>query len=244
MPLSILRNLGAGLPDATDVHLYAQPIVELSSAEVVGYEMLARWEGEDTEEVFARARLNGTLPELCQGIIGAGLQLVPQIPKGMYLAINVTVELLRTIGTPERSRIQEVPAADRARLMLEVSEQSPGGLDDIYDLLMHLRLNGVRFAIDDVGSQYGNMYRVIHLNPDFLKIDRSVIQSVRYSAASRAFLKALVAIATELRMTLVAEGVETTEECQAVEKVGVRYAQGYLFAKPKPVEELGWVVTG
>jgi EAL domain-containing protein (putative c-di-GMP-specific phosphodiesterase class I) len=87
-------------------------------------------------------------------------------------------------------------------------------------------------AIDDTGAGHSSLRHVMQLRPDYVKLDRSLIQGLNSDPAKRALVSSMVALVRELGSSLVAEGVETAEELAALRELEVRYAQGYLLARP------------
>jgi EAL domain-containing protein (putative c-di-GMP-specific phosphodiesterase class I) len=95
-----------------------------------------------------------------------------------------------------------------------------------------LRERGVLLAVDDMGAGYASFSHVLKLRPDVIKLDRSMIVDIATNPAKRAFVTAIVLLALELDATITAEGIETREELDAVESLGVDHAQGFHIGRP------------
>jgi EAL domain-containing protein (putative c-di-GMP-specific phosphodiesterase class I) len=124
-------------------------------------------------------------------------------------------------------------ALRRERVILEVSERALGG-DAVRacEALDRLRDRGFRFAIDDVGTGYASLETLQALHPDFVKVDRSLVRAIDAQRIKQEAMSSLLSIAGSLGADVIAEGVETEGEAVALQRLGVRLAQGYLFAPP------------
>jgi len=100
------------------------------------------------------------------------------------------------------------------------------------DALRPIRDQGLRLAIDDAGAGYASLKHVIELEPDIIKVDRSIIDGLASDRARRSVVSAFVLLALEMGATVIAEGIETPADLEAVRDLGVDAAQGYLFARP------------
>ena len=106
--------------------------------------------------------------------------------------------------------------------------------DKIVGVLRKVRGSGIRLAIDDVGAGFSSLQHILRLNPDVIKLDVSLTRSVDADPARRALAAGFVSFARELGSSLVAEGVETQQECYALLGLGVPLMQGYLLGRPGP----------
>lgn len=205
------------------ISVVRQPIVDLETGEIVGNEALARGPAgyfEAPETLFRCARDYGMLLDLdrvCFELALAGLR------PGLNF-VNLTPESVAAIVVPRREEL-------RGRLVVEITETMLDGvLQGIEAVLGEWRARGVMLAVDDVGK--GGLANVARLRPDFLKIDRSLVQGCHRSRVSRAILKHLNLIAADMKALCVAEGIERPEELEAVRAAGIRYGQGYLLGRP------------
>ena len=201
-----------------------QPIFELGSGEVVGYEALTRFaDGSSPERGLAAAQEQGVHIDLDVALIRAALASATALPEGTWLAVNVSAGLL------QRPRELEPLLADSSRpLILEISDGSP-------DDLSHLP-SGVRIAVDDAGAGYDSLARVESLKPAFLKLGRAALAGVEDEGARRAAIRSLVQFAGEHGCTVIAEGIESERQRDALAACGVPLGQGFFLGRPVPVE--------
>lgn len=209
-----------------------QPIVRLDSLDVVGVEALSRFDGDPpTPDLWFRdATRVGLGAALELASLRLALAAVPALPEHVYVAIN---------GSPDSiSRFANLELPDHVpyhRLVVEITEHAP--IAD-YDLLQSglgpLRSRGVRVAIDDAGAGYSSFRHILSVQPDLIKLDISITRGIDSDPSRRALASSFVSFATEIGATLVAEGVETPAEVEALRLLGVGTAQGYLFARPGP----------
>jgi EAL domain-containing protein (putative c-di-GMP-specific phosphodiesterase class I) len=215
-----------------------QPIFRLADRKLVGYEALARWAGRRTEAVLEEARIEGTIIGLDRELGRRAItEVLPRIPEDMYLSVNVTPE---TLASHERTDpfVYGIPYDQRVKLVVEITEQSRAEMFAMYDALVHLRSLGIRYAVDDVGSAFGNPFLVGQLLPDFIKLDRSLVSRLGDYIVNRANLHGLVVTAQDLNIPVIAEGIETREDLGWVRHMGVKYGQGFYLGRPAPVDEV------
>jgi len=232
-----------------EFRLEYQPKVELASGRVVGAEALIRWTNAELAEVPPNIFLpivesRGLMPELGDWIIrraAADLRNWEQsdLP-ALRIAVNVSTSQLRM---PDFDRAF-LDACGRWRdnswgLDIEITEgvlQSNSGLE--IARLRNLRGAGVRIAIDDFGTGYSSLSRLGTLPIDVLKIDRSFITGIPEEATRMALVRTMVSLAGALRMTTVAEGVESIEQFTALRRLGCDQYQGYYHSRPMSLEHL------
>jgi EAL domain-containing protein (putative c-di-GMP-specific phosphodiesterase class I)/cellulose synthase/poly-beta-1,6-N-acetylglucosamine synthase-like glycosyltransferase len=201
-----------------------QPIFELASGEVVGYEALTRFaDGSSPEHGLAAAQEQGIHIDLDVALIRAALASATALPEGTWLSVNVSGDLLR------RPRELAAVLAEAARpLVLEITDGRP---EDIAKLPP-----GVRIAVDDVGAGYDSLARVESLKPAFLKLGRSALEGVENEGARRAAVRSLVQFAGEQGCTVIAEGIESEAQRGALAGCGVPLGQGFYLGRPVPAE--------
>ncbi len=208
-----------------------QPIVDLTDGSLIAVEALARFpEGySDRPEVwFAEAHEVGLGVQLETAALEAALRGLERLPDDCDLSLNVSPETLRSPAL--RYVLNAVPAE---RIVLEVTEH--GQVEDYRDLIdsiEDLRARGVRIAVDDTGSGSAGLQQILELGPDIVKLDRSLVRDLDTSPVRRSLVASLLHFASEVGLTLIAEGIETTGEFAAVQALGVQVGQGYLLAEP------------
>jgi EAL domain-containing protein (putative c-di-GMP-specific phosphodiesterase class I) len=220
-----------------------QPIVDICSGVIVGAESLARFAGGDLgpppDVWFADAMQAGLGPELELFAVEAALAAAVELPCDLYISINLSPATLLT------GKLTELVARSGwlpARLVVEVTEHvSVTDYVPLTAAIADLRARGMRLAVDDAGAGYASFRHILALTPDFIKLDRSLIEDLGYDAGRRALVRAMMTFAGEVGASVVAEGVETEAELNAARMLGVRAAQGFLTGRPMPAAE--WPVA-
>lgn len=225
------------LDDPEELSILFQPIVDMFSGEIVAVEALARINVTPVRPPdmwFADAHLAGLGVELEMLAITRALAHQAMLPDGIDLTVNAGPETI--VGPQLCHALLDVPAR---RVVLELTEHT--AFDDYPGLpaaLMALRIGGVRLSVDDAGSGYSSLTHILKLAPDFIKLDRELISGIDLDPVRRALVTSLVAFAADTGAEILAEGVETREELEAVRRLGVRYAQGYYLGRPAPIDAL------
>jgi EAL domain-containing protein (putative c-di-GMP-specific phosphodiesterase class I) len=217
--------------------LVYQPILELAERRVVGHEALARFATEPIrgpEVWFAEAADLGLIVQLEQAAIGRALADIQRLPEGTYLSLNVSV---RTAMSPELPDI--VAGVEGTRLVFELTEhEAVEDYEALAEALTRLREGGGRVAIDDAGAGFASLRHTLRLAPDIIKIDISITRNIDTDRGRRALARALITFAEEMSMTVIAEGIETQAEFDALRDLGVGYGQGFFLARPAPLPDL------
>jgi diguanylate cyclase (GGDEF)-like protein len=214
------------------IAMVVQPIVDLRSGTIHAYEALARFEIEgdlSTGELFALAERVGMREELDLACLTRGLQLLPHRPAGKRLSVNVSSQLLADARAIERLAGQP----DLHGLVLEITEEAL--VRDYAALQLALRPLvelGARVAVDDMGAGYSGLRHAIDLHPTYLKLDRALVRGVDRDPKRAALVDALLRYAQHAGSHIVAEGVETEGELEALTRLGVPLAQGFLLCRP------------
>lgn len=218
------------------VRLVYQPIVEVSSGAVVGVEALARFDAEPArgpDAWFAEAATVSLEVELEIHALRRALAVLPELRPTVYLSVNLSPSVLMS-GALDGAGGTVV---DR-RLVIELTEHAEvTDYDLVHARLAGLRARGVRVAVDDAGAGYASLRHILRLRPDIIKLDRTLTGGIAHDPVRRALASSLVSFARELGGTLVAEGVETSDELAALRRLGIPYAQGYHLGRPGPLAE-------
>lgn len=211
-----------------------QPILNLPQGVIVGVEALARFESEPYQPPdgwFADAQTVGLGIDLELVAANAALGRLDDVPMGTFLTVNLSPEVA---ATPEFARMVDTLPGER--IVIEVTEHAP--IEDYQALLQALdglRSLDVRLAIDDAGAGFASLKHILQLSPDFIKLDITLTRGIDSDTARRALAKALIAFASETGAVIVAEGIETQEELDALRALGVTYGQGYYLGHPGPL---------
>jgi EAL domain-containing protein (putative c-di-GMP-specific phosphodiesterase class I)/CheY-like chemotaxis protein len=208
-----------------------QPIVDLGSGQTVGFEALARFNLEplhSPDTWFRMAASVGLLEELELAAIRAAVSQIDRLPRGTYLSLNLSPD---TAGAPDFETA--LLGLARERTVLEITEHAE--VPDyavLRNALTPFRDRGARLAIDDAGAGFASLRHILQLEPDVIKLDISITRDVDSDRSRRALASALASFGEEMGIELVAEGIETRAELQALRALGVRYGQGYFLGRP------------
>jgi PAS domain S-box-containing protein len=205
-----------------------QPIVELETRAVVGYEALTRFtDGSSPDQIFAEAHRCGLALELEAATLGAIFDAAAALPEPAWLNINVSPELVLA-GEP----LVPILAGSARQVVLELTEHI--AISDYPALRAALARLGpsIRLAVDDAGAGFASLRHILELRPDYVKLDRAIVSRVDRDPARQALVAGLVDFAARTGAILVAEGVETEAEVRAVHRLGVPLAQGYRLGRP------------
>lgn len=219
----------AVLQACDQVRIVFQPIVNLRTGEVIGYEALARFPTGRPDEWFAEAHALGLGVDL---EMSAVVQAVAQRhPDWGYVSINVSPTTIVTDAFADLVARMTEPE----RLVVELTEHSlVHDYEELGGLLQRLRRLGVRVAVDDAGSGISSLRHILTIAPEIVKLDRSLISRLEDDGARRALGEALVQFANRVDAVLIAEGIEREEERRACLELGIHFGQGYLLGRPCP----------
>lgn len=227
-----VRDRVAGVLARAGITPAFQPIADLKTGEIVGFEALARFEGGGSPaEWFSDAARVGLGVDLEVAAIRAALPHLQHVAGSNYLSVNVSPELAVS------PRLLEVlDGAPLDRVVIEITEHTHvDDSDALLGALADLRARGVRLAIDDVGAGYSSMSLILHLHPDVIKLDVDLTRGIDQDGDRRALIASLVTFARAIGSRVVAEGIETEEEARTLTDLGVHSGQGYLLGKPGEV---------
>ncbi|HSK25239.1 MAG TPA: EAL domain-containing protein [Egicoccus sp.] len=225
-------GLEAVLTDVSPPSLVLQPIVDLRRGTIVGHEVLARFPGPPTatpDRWFAAAERLGCGPVLSRVVLAQALELLPDLPADTFLTVNLEPGHVGDVDL--QAMLLGVGRLDR--LVIELTEHA--AIDDHHGLLRGLevlRSAGARTAIDDAGSGYAGLQALLRLRPDFVKLDRSLVEHLDLDPSKRVLLRALGEIADGIDAWVLGEGIETRGELDELVAAGVPLGQGYLLGRP------------
>jgi sensor c-di-GMP phosphodiesterase-like protein len=231
-----------------------QPIVDLDTEAVVGVEALMRWRRRDGTVVSPDAfipvaeatgliqRLSERMLTLVAHDVGALLRRHP----GLHVAINLSAADLKDRGTVALlDRLLADTGVAPRQVVVEATERGLLHAEAAQDVIREIRTRGIRVAIDDFGTGYSSLSYLETFELDFLKIDKAFVSTVGTGAATSQVVPHIIGMAKDLRLEMVAEGVETDAQAAFLRARGVQYAQGWLFGKPVPPAALReWLEGG
>jgi EAL domain-containing protein (putative c-di-GMP-specific phosphodiesterase class I) len=212
-----------------------QPIVSWSRREVFGFEALLRSRESALPHpgaILDAAERLERLPELGRAIRARAAAPAGGIPKSAVLFVNLHTHDLLDDQLFDRER----PLARMAdQVVLEITERaSLHHIRDVQMRISRLREMGFRIAVDDLGAGYAGLTSFAHLEPEVVKLDMSLVRNVHAQPTKQTLVRTMIAMCHELGMQVVAEGIETPEERDAIVEAGCDLMQGYLFARPGP----------
>lgn len=219
--------------DDGSVSMAFQAIVDIRSEppKVVGYESLARFPYASPPEWFRLAGSSGVGTDLELLALRKGIAGFDQRKDNSFLALNLSNA---TLLTPRLGEALE--GIDGGRLVLELSDTARIRSYEVTRKAVDaLRERGVRLAVDDVGAGEIDMWHILRLDPEIIKLDRNLVadQNIR---RNNALIRGLTAMARDLGVLVIAEAIETEAERRRLLDLGVEFGQGYLFGKPGPLD--------
>ena len=251
---SLLNELRLALLNNQGLTLNLQPQIEIASSRCTGAEALLRWRRNNGDWV--------TPPHILQGIDRLGLrqtfnrwlihqatQIQLQLAKqsiDIVLSINLSANDLLDIELPDMiGQALATWGIAPERILLEITETVM--VDEswqVLDVLNRMRKLGLRLSIDDFGTGYAGMSYLQRLPVEEVKIDQMFVRQAAESEKAREIITAIIQLATRLKMSVIAEGVETAEILAILSGLGCRFAQGFLFSKAIPLPEfIAWWST-
>jgi diguanylate cyclase (GGDEF)-like protein/PAS domain S-box-containing protein len=238
------QDLRKALP-AGEFELYYQPVVNLESNEISGFEALLRWNRPEHGQVppstfIPLAEEIGFIVPLGEWVIREACLAAARWPEHLNVAVNISAAQFR--GSSLLPVIVNALAASGlhpARLEIEITETVLLHDREATIAVLHqLRALGIRIAMDDFGTGYSSLTYLQSFPFDKIKIDRSFVKDITENAGSLYIVRAVAALANGMGMAATAEGVETKEQLDKIAAVGCTEMQGYLFSKPLPVAEI------
>lgn len=232
--LSAVRRRIRRVLSGEGLEMVFQPIADLRNGKIAGLEALARFSGEpqqDPDRWFAEASPAGLLVELETAAVMLAVARMEDLAPETYLSVNLSPQ---TILTPAFKEL--FPIASRHRLVVEITEHAPvEDYESLRTALSDYRDGGGRLAVDDAGAGFASLRHILRLAPDIIKLDLSITRGIDSDQASQALADALVSFAARIGATIVAEGIETTEELAALLALGVTHGQGFYLSRPGEV---------
>jgi diguanylate cyclase (GGDEF)-like protein/PAS domain S-box-containing protein len=231
--------------------LMFQPCVDASSEAVTGFEALIRWfhpeHGPVSPAVFIPlAEEIQLINEIGEWVLRTACEEAAKWPDNVSIAVNLS---------PVQFKLPSLPATVRAvlnetglpakRLELEITEGVFLSNDEhVHEMIANLKAIGLKLALDDFGTGYSSLSYLQRVPFDKIKIDQSFVRGASDpESRNAALIRAMVGMASDLKMETTAEGVETPEELQLVRDLGCSLVQGYIFGKPMPDEEARALAT-
>lgn len=228
---------------------YYQPLVDLKTQEIVGYEALARWEREPGKfvspcEFIPLAENAGLIVELTDQLFRIACQDALSWPPHTVLSFNISPVQLsdRLLGLRLLKVLGEVGLPVH-RLELEVTESALiNDAETARDVLDGLVKSGIKIALDDFGTGYSSLSQLSNYQFNKIKIDRKFVATFEESDRQEKVVRAIIALGIGLGVKITAEGIEDASQLRRLQDLGCDIGQGYLLGKPRPIEET-WAVS-
>jgi PAS domain S-box-containing protein len=204
-----------------------QPVVDLASSSVVGYEALTRFaDGTSPDHLFAQAEEAGLGTELELATLALALRASEALPPGPWLALNISPSLA---VSPE---LEALLRGRQRQLVVEITERT--AIDDYIEVQGAMAALGenVRLAVDDAGAGFASLRHIVELRPQFVKLDMGLVRGIDRDPARQALVAGMVYYACETGCALIAEGIETDAERRVLRRLGVTFGQGFLLGRP------------
>ena len=227
------------------LRLVYQPCVDAASEAVTGFEALIRWDHPEhgpisPAEFIPLAEEIGLINEIGEWVLRTACAEAANWPKHITVAVNLSPIQFKSPALPTIVRMvlsdTELPAK---RLELEITEGVFLSNDEhVHDMIHSLKAIGLKLALDDFGTGYSSLSYLQRVPFDKIKIDQSFVRGASDpESRNAALIRAMVGLASDLKMQTTAEGVETQDELLLVRNLGCSLVQGYIFGKPMPAEE-------
>lgn len=238
-----IAELERALKDGEFVPYY-QPVVDIRSGKLNGAEVLVRWKKADGTIVppvsfIPLAESSGLIIELTRSLMkrvrDETSAILGQRPH-LKVSFNLTARHFTNEDIVDDTRkIFGKSSLKMSQIVFEVTERQPlENLTETRRVIAALQGLGVRIAIDDVGTGHSGLSYMLKLGVDIIKIDKVFIDSIGTDRNSNTIIETLIDLAQNMRMDIVAEGVESFEQVVALRELGIRSAQGYVFSPPLP----------
>ena len=238
--------------------VYYQPLVNLGNRKTIGLEALIRWHHPTHGMIPADwfipvAEETGLVIPIGNYVLHRALQDMDTWRKAGVTLVPVSLNVApsQLLRGEFQARIKTLLQSHDIRpelLQLEMTERgifdsrAPKSGESRQDTLAGLRDAGIKIAIDDFGTGYSSLAYLKHWRVDMLKIDKSFVRDIVTDASDLAIVSAIIAIARNLHIEVIAEGIESYQQAEILEGLGCHHGQGFLFARPMPANRcLGWL---
>jgi len=236
--------------------IHYQPIVELGARRIIGFEALVRWQHPtrglvSPAEFIPIAEETGLIVSIGHWVLSEACRQIRewqvQFPADSLLTVSVNLSARQCAQTDLVQRVAEVlqsTGLDASSLKLELTESMiVEDAESTSDMLSELRALGVQVQIDDFGTGYSSLGYLQKLPIDTLKIDRTFIAALGKGGSGSEIVRTIMALAHDLGMKVVAEGIETDEQLSKLRSMQCEYGQGYLFNKPIDSQAAGLLLA-
>jgi PAS domain S-box-containing protein len=222
-----------------------QPLVELRTGRLAGFEVLARWQHPQyglvlPQNFISLAEENALMKPLMSQVFSKAFKSAPVLPEPLKLSVNISPVQFHDLSLPKQIReLAEVAGFPLERLMVEITESALlDNLNEVRQIAAELKTMGCKLSLDDFGTGYSSLRHLQALRFDELKVDGSFIASMSSTRDSRKIVAAVIGLGLSLGMTTVAEGVETEEQASMLLWLGCDIGQGWLYGRPVTADKI------
>jgi PAS domain S-box-containing protein len=215
---------------------FYQPIYELKSGQAIALEALSRFPGDPArgpDRWFAEAWEVGLGVPLELMAVRRAAGALSELPSDVGLSVNASPPTIAAGG------FLDAFGSEADRITVELTEHLQVEDYDSFSTKLHsLRSAGGAVAIDDFGAGYASLRHILNVRPEWIKLDISLTERIDVNPVAHALATALVSFAEDVGLQVVAEGIETEDELEALQEIGFRYGQGFYFGYPAPLEDV------
>ncbi|MFK4489749.1 EAL domain-containing protein [Bradyrhizobium sp. USDA 336] len=229
-----------------EIELFYQPVIELGTGRVKSVEALARWHHGTRgyvppAEFIAVAEAGGLIVELGHQVLARACRDAMSMPGDIKVAVNLSALQFASANLVDTVTFALTQSGlPQTRLELEITESVfLADTEENLRTLQRLKALGVSIALDDFGVGYSSLSYLTAFPFDKVKIDKSFIDRID-RCETVAVLKSIVQLAKTLKLSIVAEGVESSEQVRRLQSLGIPLGQGFHFSKPVPLANLSW----
>ena len=223
-----------------------QPILEIVSGRIAGYEALVRWEhptrGQVSPEEFIKlAEETSLIVPVGEYVLDAACAALARLRADPmpFVAVNVSARQLLHEGLIQRVvERREALGLPPGCIKVEITESQALDYRQVADVIAHCHRNHIAVSLDDFGTGYSHLTHLHQLDFDAIKIDQAFVREMFDSDRAMSIVRAVVALGQAIDADLVVEGVETREQLELLREIGCRYAQGWLIGKAEPLESV------
>lgn len=231
-----------------EIMVYYQPQIDIKSGEIVGIEALLRWKhptlGMVPPDVFIPfAERSGLIVPIGEWVLKTACEQNKVWQKNGFPSLRVSVniseqQIIREDFIETVNRILKETSLEPEYLELEVTERVIQNTERITSVLSKLKETGIRIAIDDFGVGYSSLNHLKNFHIDTIKVDKSFVQDIFIDPKNEAITTTIIELGHNLKLDVIAEGVETKEQFEFLEKQRCDKVQGYMFSCPVPPEDI------
>lgn len=235
---ALLNKLIAAV-NQDELEAYFQPIFDLKTNKLMKCESLARWkdaEGDfiSPDDFITLAEESGLINRIDLFMLQSASSFLAKLSADVGLSINISPRLFHTKDKALDSWLNCIKKASEAvQITVEITERLlTDDSESALNVLQELRGIGVQIAIDDFGIGYSSLSYLVKYPIDIIKIDKSFVQDINISSSAETLIESILAMATRLGIKVVAEGIETQEQLEYLQKHGCDFGQGYYLGRP------------